>query len=219
MYYRQGLLDKLDRKFGKYAIRNLMLILVGAMGIVWVMDMMLIAATGSSLWSRLSFNRAAILDGEIWRIVAFLFLPPASGSVAVIISLYFYYFIGSTLEERWGAFGFNAYYLLGALGAVVSGFITGYATNTYINLAMFLAFALLFPRHELRLFFLIPIEARWIALADGILLLWMFIQDSWSGRVSLIFAIINLLIFFTPHLIDWFKTLYRRWKWNQNFKK
>lgn len=219
MYYRQGLLDKLERKLRKFAIRNLMLILVGAMGIVWLMDMMLIAARGISLWSVLSFNRDAVLSGQVWRVVTFLFLPPSSGRITVIITLYFYYFIGQTLEERWGAFGFNAYYLLGALGAIVSGFITGYATNTYLNLTLFLAFALLFPRHELRLFFLIPIEARWFALADGILLVWMFVTDTWRGRVTLLFALANLLIFFTPHLIDYAKTVYRRIKWKRNFRK
>ncbi len=219
MYYRQKLLDRLDRKFGKYAVKNLMLILVGAMAIVWIMDIMLMASRGISLRYVLSFDRAAILAGEVWRVFTFLFLPPSSGSVTVIISLYFYYFIGQTLEERWGAFGFNAYYLIGALGAIASGFITGYATNTYLNLTLFLAYALLFPRHELRLFFLIPVEARWFAVADAILLLIMFINSTWPARIALLVALLNLVIFFTPHLIDFFKSLYRRYKWNQKFKK
>lgn len=219
MYYRQGLLDKLEKKLGKYAVKNLMLILVGAMAIVWIMDLMLYSARGISLWNTLSFDRAAILDGQVWRVFTFLFLPPASGTVTVILSLYFYYFIGQTLEERWGAFGFNAYYLLGAIGAIGSGFITGYASNTYLNLTLFLAFAILFPRLEFRLFFLIPIEARWIALADAIFIVYLFIGAPWQVKVSIAVALLNLLIFFTPHLIDLIKAAYRRHKWNQNFKK
>lgn len=219
MYYRQGLLDKLDRKFGKYAIHNLMMILVGAMGIVYVMDLMFGASMGISLMSRLSFDRAAIMQGEVWRVVTFLFLPPSSSGIAwTILSLYFYWFVGDALEERWGAFGFTAYYLLGAIGAIASGFVTGYATNTYINLTLFIAFALLYPRHELRIFFLIPVEARWLALVDIILLVYMFINNAWSGRIALIMAVINLLIFFTPHLIDHIKALHRQWKWKRNFK-
>ncbi len=219
MYYRQGLLDKLDRKFGKYAVKNLMLILVGAMSIVYVMDLMFMSSMGVSLWSRLNFNRAAILNGEVWRIVTFLFLPPSSSGILwTIISLYFYWFVGSALEEKWGAFGFNAYYLLGALGAIASGFITGFATNTYLNLTLFIAFALLYPRYELRLFFFIPLEARWIAVLDIILLVWMFINNAWSGRIALIIAVINLLIFFTPHLVDHIKSIHRRIKWKRNFK-
>ncbi len=219
MYYRQGLLDKLDRKFGRYAIRNLMMILVGAMGIVYVMDLMFSASMSVSLWSRLIFSRTAIMNGEVWRIVTFLFLPPSSSNILfTIISLYFYWFVGSALEERWGAFGFNAYYLLGAVGAIISGLVTGYATNTYINLTLFIAFAILYPRYELRIFFLFPVEARWFALVDIALLIWMFIDGTWQTRIALIAAIINLLIFFTPHLIDHIKGIYRRIKWKRNFK-
>ena len=219
MYYRQGLIDKLDRKFGRYAVKNLMMILVGAMAIVYVMDMMFMSSMGVSLWSRLSFNRAAIMNGEVWRIVTFLFLPPSSSGILwTIISLYFYWFVGSALEEKWGAFGFNAYYLLGAIGAIASGFITGFATNTYLNLTLFIAFALLYPCYELRLFFFIPLEARWIAVLDIVLLVWMFINNAWAGRIALIIAVINLLIFFTPHLIDHIKSIYRRIKWKRKFK-
>ena len=213
MYYRQGLLQKLDRKFGKFAIRNLMMILVGAMGIVYVMDLMFTSSMGASLWSRLIFDRFAIMNGEVWRVVTFLFLPPSSsGIIWTLISLYFYWFVGTSLEEHWGAFGFNAYYLLGAVGAIASGLVTGYATNTYINLTLFIAFAILYPHYEFRLFFFIPIEARWFALADVILLVWMFIDSAWSGRIALIAALINLFIFFTPHLIDHVKAIYRRIK-------
>ena len=32
-------------------------------------------------------------------------------------------------------------------------------------------------------------------------------------------AVINVFVFFGPQLVDWVKSLYRRWKWKQNFKK
>ncbi len=219
MQYRQSFLRSLERKYGRYAIKNLMLILIGAMGIVYLMNLMLTRSMGVSLYYTLTFDRAAIFDGEIWRIVTFLFLPPVSGLAFTILSLYFYYFIGSALEARWGAFGFTAFYILGAIGAVVSGFITGYASNMYLNLSLFLAYAILYPNTEFRLFFLIPIEARWIALADGLFLLWLFFTNSWSGKLGIIMALINLVIFFAPQLKAYGITLQRRWKWNQNFKK
>ncbi len=219
MYYRQGLLNKLERKYGKFAVKNLMLVLVGAMAIVWLMDLLLIRRIGVSLHYTLMFDRAAIFEGEVWRIFTFLFLPPRASLAFAILMLYFYYSIGSSLEAQWGSFGFTAFYLLGAVGAIISGFITGYADNTYLNLTLFLAYAILFPRSEFRIFFLIPVEAKWLALADGVLLLWMFFTGSWSAKLGLIFALINLIIFFAPHLKDYCITLYRRWKWNQNFKK
>ncbi len=218
MIYRQGLLDKLERKFGRFSIHNLMLILVGAMAIVFLMDRLLMPITGVSLSQTLNFDRAAIFDGQIWRIFTFLFLPPSYSLFFIIFALYLYYMIGTTLENQWGAFGFTAYYMLGAIGAILSGFISGSATNEYLNLSLFFAFAMLYPNYEILLFFFLPIKMKWLAIVDAIGFIAMFILESWSGRLSLIMAVINVFIFFTPHFIDYIKSLWRRWKWRQNFK-
>jgi len=219
MYYRRGWINKLERKIGKLAIGNLMLILVGAMAIVFIMDLALSPQIGVSLASRLYFDRDAILSGEIWRVLTFLFLPPESSIVFIVFALYLYYILGSALEKEWGAFGFTLFYLLGAIGAIASGFITGYATNYYINMSLFLAFAILNPDFELYVFFLLPVKMKWLSVLDGVLLILSFIETSWRGRVALLMALVNLLIFFTPQLIDRIKNIYRKWKWNQNLKK
>ncbi len=219
MYYRPGGLDKLERKFGKLAIKNLMLILVGAMAIVFAMDLFVGAKTGQSLYFRLMFDRTAILNGEVWRAFTFLFLPPDSGIIFIIFSLYFYYLIGTAIENEWGAFGFTAYYFLGVIGAIASGFIAGYATNYYLNMSLFLAFAILNPNYEIYLFFFVPIKMKWLGLISGILLIMSFYYSTWGGRLSLIMALINLLVFFTPLLIKRIKQAYGKWKWKQNFKR
>ncbi len=218
MYYRRGLIDKLERKFGKLAIKNLMMIIVGAMAIVFLMDIFVSAKTGYSLWGRLMFHRESILAGEVWRIFTFIFLPPDSSLLFIIILLYFYYLIGTTLENQFGAFGFTLYYLLGIIGAIISGFITGYATNYYLNMSLFLAFAILNPNFEILLFFFIPLRMKWLAVIDAVLLGISFVFSTWSGRLALIMALLNLLIFFTPHLIDHIKAADRRRKWKKNFK-
>ena len=135
MYLRQKWITKLERKFGRLAINNLMLILVGAMAIVFIMDLALSPQMGVSLASRLYFNRDAIFAGEVWRVFTFLFLPPESSLIFIVFALYLYYILGATLEKEWGAFGFTLFYLLGAIGAIASGMITGYATNYYINMS------------------------------------------------------------------------------------
>ena len=38
-------------------------------------------------------------------------------------------------------------------------------------------------------------------------------------RTALIAAVINVFVFFGPQFVEWVKSLYRRWKWKQNFKK
>lgn len=121
----------LARKFGKYVISNLMMYIVSAMAVVFVLDMLMPV----NLTAYFMFNKAAILRGQLWRLVTFLFLSPDSSIVWILFSLYFYWMIGSALENQWGSFRFNMYYLFGMLGTIISGMITGYATNSYLNLS------------------------------------------------------------------------------------
>lgn len=218
MILRNGPLDRLERRFRWLAIPNLMLIIVGAMAIVFIMDFAIGNTTGRSLISILSFDRDAILSGQVWRVVTFLFVPPSTSVIWVIFGLYFYYMIGSTLENQWGAFGFTLYYLIGALGSIISGFIAGSVTNSYLNLSMFFAFALLYPDYQILLFFFIPIKMKYLALLDAVSFIVMFILGSWSTRLAIIVALINLFIFFGPNFIDRIKGLYRSYQWKQKFK-
>ena len=218
MILKPDLLKKLERKFGRLAIPNLMLIVVGAMGVVFVMNMLISLSAGQSIYSMLAFSKSLIKEGQIWRIFTFLFLPPSSNILFALIGLYFYWMIGSTLENEWGSFGFTVFYLLGAIGAIISGFITGYATNEYLNLSLFLAFALLNPDYTVLVFFIIPVKMKWLALIDGIGILISLVTTSWSGRLAILMALVNLLIFFTPTLITRIKQAYGRWKWKRNFK-
>lgn len=195
-----------------------MLILVGAMAIVFIMDFAIGNTTGRSLISILSFDRDAIMAGQVWRVVTFLFVPPSTSVIWVIFGLYFYYMIGSTLENQWGAFGFTLYYIIGALGSIISGFIAGSVTNSYLNLSMFFAFALLYPDYQILLFFFIPIKMKYLALLDAVSFIIMFILGSWSTRLAIIMALINLFIFFGPNFIDRVKSVYRRYQWKQKFK-
>lgn len=146
MYQKESLLDKLNRKMGRYAIRNLMLVIVVITGLVWLLDFIVTAKTDYSIISYLYFDKQLILQGQVWRVVSFVFVPSAGSLFMLAISLYFDWLVGNALESEWGAFRFNIYYLVGVLGAIGSGFITGYATNYYLHLSLFLAFAILKDR-------------------------------------------------------------------------
>ena len=110
---KERLLDGLDRKFGRYGIRNLMTYIVGGMAVVYLMDLIVYPMTGFSLRSVLAFSRSAVMHGQIWRLVTFIFIPPDSNILFILFSLYFYWLIGNALENQWGAFRFNVYYLCG----------------------------------------------------------------------------------------------------------
>lgn len=210
--------DRLERKFGRYAIRNLMNYIVIGMGIVFLMDMFVRPFTGFSLASLLTFSKTAILRGQIWRLVTFILIPPSASMIWIFFSLYFYWLIGTTLENHWGAFRFNAYYLFGMLGAIIAGLMTGHATNLYLNLSLLLAFAILYPNHEV-LFLFISVKMKWLAIFDAAMILLSAWGSGLSGWIALIFSLINVILFFGSDLIDAGKSAYRRYKWRQNWKR
>lgn len=144
----------------------------------------------------LMFNKAAILHGQIWRIISFIFIPESGDPISMVFWLYLYWMIGSSLEAQWGGFNFNVYYFSGVLFAVIGGFITGYATVYHLNLSLFLAMAVINPNMQLLLFFFIPVKMKWLAWLDAAYLIYLFIIGSWSVRLIIVMSLLNFLLFF-----------------------
>src|SRR5665648_175947 len=167
MNYNRSWLQKMDYKYGRHAISNLMRFIVFGMAFVFIADLVISSQTGSTLTSILVFDRNAIFAGQIWRLVSFVFIPPSSSILFIILSLYFYWLMGSAMEDEWGSFKFDIFYLCGVLGSIAAGLITGYATNNYLNMSLFLAFALLFPEFKINLFFVLPIKVKYLAYLDA----------------------------------------------------
>ena len=213
---KERFIDKLNRKFGRIAINNLMTIIIGAMALVFVSDIMIQSTKGVSILSALIFNKTAIFSGEIWRIFTFIFLPPETRLIFIIFALYLYWLIGNSFEDNWGAFKFNLFYLCGIIGTIIAGLITGYATNSYINLSLFLAFAIVFPDFELNLFFLIPVKVKYFAVFYLILIGYMIVVSPLSDKIAIIVSLANILLFFMKDFIDRIKNLYRRIKFKRS---
>ena len=129
-------LYKMERRFGRYGIPNLAKYLALGQLVVWVIVMFFYG----DLLGLITLSRSGLMHGQIWRLVTFIFVPPSTSPVFILFSLYFYYVIGMSLENRWGKVKFNLYYLIGMLAAVIACLITGYAGNTFLNLSLFFAF-------------------------------------------------------------------------------
>lgn len=197
-------LDKLERKFRRFAIPNLMLYIVLGMGVFYIANMILTTNPDNKvdLYGMIYFDRAKIMHGEIWRVISFILMPPKYMIIFTVFALYFYWMIGEVIERNWGSLKFNAYYFTGIIGCIIAGFITGYTSNLYLNLSLFIAFAILFPNEEIRLSFLIPIKMKWLAIADGVLLVYQFIVGSFDERIYLLFSVANILLFFGKELFS-----------------
>ncbi len=203
-------LSRLERKMGRFYIPGLMKIIVFGMAGVFLLDLFFSrSVTASQL---LSFNRALILRGQVWRLVTFIFIPEGPSLIFIFFTLYFYYLIGTALENRWGSRRFNLYYLLGILGADLGGMLTGYGTGYFLNLSLFLAFACLYPEFEILLFFVLPVKIKYIAYLDAAYLVYLLFSLSWAGRGSMLLSLLPFFLFFGEQLFFDAKRLARRLK-------
>lgn len=198
------LLSKLKLRFGKYTVENLMLVLCAGQVIVFFADLMARGWASDLLW----LSWSDVMHGQVWRLLTFVFVPESSTLLSLLISVYFYYFIGGTLENEWGSFNFNCYYLLGMICNIVAAVFTGFGTSYYLNLTLFFAFSMLYPEFQLLLFYIIPVKAKWIAVMDALFYLYEFIM--YPGlRLNMILSLVPLFLFFWDDIISAF----RRWKY------
>lgn len=197
-----NLFDKLERKFGKYAINNLILyIMIGTV----VTNLFQFVLFEEEMFS---FNVNAILSGQFWRIFTFVFAEYYGASIFwLFFFVLCYYFIGSALDQLWGSFKFNLYYFTGAISTAVACIIThllGYTvlgTPRFINLSLFLAFATLFPDEQFRIYFVIPIKAKYLAIVDALFLFATFCFSGIANKILIVVSLLNYFIFFgLPYL-------------------
>ena len=202
-------LNKLERKFGRYAIRNLPLYIVMLYAIGAVLNIL----TKGSYYYYVALNPYMILHGQIWRLVSWVLIPPSGLDIFTIIMLLFYYSLGTALERTWGEFRYNVYIFSGILFTVIGAFLLYFIgglqislygasiiSTYYINLSIFLAFAANYPDMQVLLYFVIPIKIKWMAYLDIAYLAYNFIRVSgygaWAVRMMILVSLLNFIIFF-----------------------
>ncbi len=147
-------LNKLERKFGRYAIPHLTTYII----ITYVIGYLLNYAFPSALGYMTLDPYMIIFHGQVWRLVSWLLIPPSSLDIFTVIMLFFYYSIGSSLERAWGDFRYNVYIFFGIIMTIIGAFLlfvfTGFSyfgiyglsfSTYYISLSIFLGFAMSFP--------------------------------------------------------------------------
>lgn len=187
------LLDSLDRKFGRYAIPNLTIYLIAGQSLFYVMYL-----TGKLDRSATYLSANMLMQGEWWRVFTLPFDPPRQSVLFTLFAWYFFYMLGSTLEEHWGAFRYNVYLLIGCVITVAASFLVpGYpVSNGFLAGSVFLAFATLFPEYQILLFFVLPVKIKWLALLTWLGYAYQLLFGDWATRVMVLAATANFLIFF-----------------------
>lgn len=97
-----GLFNRLERALGRYAIPNISLYLVMGQVLFWAVSFL-----GYFDLERIALLPLAVLHGEAWRLVTFLFLPPNAHPVFIAFAWYMFFLMGSALESYWGVFRYR----------------------------------------------------------------------------------------------------------------
>ena len=203
-------IDRFCLTHPRFGIPRLMLYIVIGNVVVYLFGLM---DTTHTLYSLLYFDPAQFCRGQIWRLVTYALVPTTGGVLWLAISLYFYYFIGTSLENAWGAGKFTIYYFSGlVLTALYSVLVYAFGggrilvSATYLNLSLFFAFATLWPEQRVLLFFVIPVKMKWLAWLDAALFVFEFVAALAHGLVGYAFipvvAMLAYLVFCGEWLFD-----------------
>lgn len=193
-----NILNKLERKFGRYAVPDLIkyvVMLYGAGAVIGILD----SLNGTNIYyNYLCLDVDAVFHGQIWRLFTYLLEPYGfmSGGGFLLSALFFliqvqlFLMFGRSLEQAWGTFRFNMYFFSGYILNIVAAIIMYvspmhqsiyYSGFQYIYWAMFFAFAMLNPNMQFLLYFVIPIKVKWLAILDAVYLLYTVVKDVVEG--------------------------------------
>ncbi|MCH5258866.1 MAG: hypothetical protein J1F18_03880 [Lachnospiraceae bacterium] len=207
-----------ERKFGKYAIKNLTFFLVACYAVGYVLQF---ADRTGTLIYYLSLDPYAIIHGQVWRLITWILIPPPTGNLFfALLMIYVYCSLGTTLERTWGTYRYNVYLFQGMLFTIVGSFLlmgyfyllyadanavdktiyfrsaSLYFSTYYVNMSIFLAYAATFPDAQFLLMFIIPIKAKVLGIIYGILLVFDFFNGGAVGRFVIGASLFNFVVFF-----------------------
>ena len=213
----------LQRFLQKYAVSNLSLVIIMCYGFGYLLQYV-----NASFLNYLTLNPYAICHGQIWRLVTWVLVPPDTSNILfILIAMMFYYSIGTSLERVWGTYTYNVYIWLGIGITLIGAFVvmavsyilagtagislTGesaaayfaaisrYFSTYYVNMSIFLAYALTFPDAVVLLWFIIPVKVKWLGVLYGVLLAWDFVSTAmrggWFVCVAMAASLANFLMF------------------------
>ena len=217
-------MDKLERKYGKYAIHDLSLMLIMCYVAGYIIQVI-----ASDFFTYLTLDPYKILHGQIWRLVTWIVIPPSNLNFFTLIMLLFYYSVGTSLEKTWGAFKYNLYLFSGMIFTIVGSFVAMgvvyyfygdalvnkeftellfmsgslFFSTYFINMSILLPFAATFPDSQVYLMFVIPVKMKWLGILYAAMLIIQVVDGVGNILLSNIFyrtavisSMMNFIVFF-----------------------
>lgn len=188
------MIGRIERSLSRFAIPGLIRYVVALNALVFIL-----VTLDRGYAQFLDLDGAAILRGEVWRLVSWIFLPTTQGPFWTLIYLMFTWWLGDLLEGTWGTFRLNAYYVLGMALCIGSALIFGASGgNVFLNLSLFLAVATLAPDLEILLFLILPVKIKWVALFSLAFPAFILVFGQLAEKMAVVMCLGNYLVFFAP---------------------
>jgi hypothetical protein len=214
-------MDKLEKKWGRYAIPNLSRYFVSAIVIGYLLEVLV-----PNLITYLDFSVSDILHyGQIWRLLTWVLMPVTSLDFFGLLFLLCVLMWGSSLEMMLGTFRMNVFLFGGVILSDIGGilvYLLGvltlgkgvpvYLSTYYILFSMLLAMAICMPEGEVRIYFVLPIKMKWMLVFELIYLAYQVFQifqaclTAYKGvggllmgialSAQILFALLNMFLFF-----------------------
>jgi hypothetical protein len=193
----------LQRYLGWAAVPNLSIWLIALQVVGYVsMFVPMRRLNQLEIIERMTLYPDRVLAGEWWRVFTFLCFPPLSNPVFAFFIWWFFHLMGTYLENYWGTFRFNLYVWIWWLATVAMSLATQSAPpeNYLLQQSIFLAFARLLPEFVIYIFWVLPIQARWVAWLTWLSLIYTFCVTDWGSRGMLLAALANYLLYFATEI-------------------
>jgi hypothetical protein len=186
-------LDKWERKFGFLSFPGLLRYYALFHVLVYLLQIV-----EPEMGSILEFDKAKIMEGELWRAATFLVADSGFGGLGAFGALFLFFMVmiafllNDSLEDAWGVFRTTLFHYTAFAGLLVANFLYAnpmQGSGFFVYTAAFFAFATLYPRHEFLMFLVIPVQVRWLAMIGGGFLIFRVIAEpTYIGFLLLGFA-------------------------------
>lgn len=198
-------------KHRRWGIPNLMLYVTVGSALVYLFSMI----TGSQLlYEWLCFDLDLIKRGQVWRLFSYALTFNAGDIFFTALGLVCYFSLGRAMENAWGTFRFNLFYLSGIVlmdvyALVVGAFLPQYSfllnvmvSISYLNMSLFLGYATLYPDAQFLVLFIIPVKAWIFAVVDLITVVYNLLVLPFPFNLFPVIALLNYFLFFGKDVVN-----------------
>lgn len=188
---------------------------------------------------------------QVWRLITWVLIPPFGFTFMDLIfgaiMMVFYWQLGNVLERSWGTFRFNCFIFGGIILTILFAFalygidgsvypvtmqanaaplaVWAYSfsfTTNYINMSIFLAFAICYPDMTVMLYFILPIKMKWMAILYAVITGYELITGLTAGNFGRVAVILGSLVNFGIFYLstrDFYRVSPRQVKRRATFRK